>query len=91
MYKALERRKGVETLLNVGPCTHKGCGGPYDPTEEPPGVDNIEAQEMQFFQRYLMGMTVPDLPRVRLYVQQADSTWTRQRGRPRARSHDAST
>jgi putative CocE/NonD family hydrolase len=71
MYRALERRKGVETLLNVGPCTHKGCGFPFDPTEEPPGVDNIEAQELQFFQRHLMGLEVPTLPRVRLYVQQA--------------------
>ncbi len=73
MYRALERRKGVETLLNVGPCTHKGCGVPFDPTEEPPGVDNIEAQQLQFFQRQLMGMEVPSLPRVRLYVQQADA------------------
>src|SRR6476620_6718934 len=56
MYPALERRKGVETLLNVGPRTHKGCGFPFDPTDEPPGVDNIEAQEMICFQRYLMGM-----------------------------------
>jgi uncharacterized protein len=71
MYRALERRKGVETLLNVGPCTHKGCGFPFDPTEEPPGVDNIEAQELVFFQRHLMGMEVPSLPRVRVYVQQA--------------------
>jgi hypothetical protein len=70
MYHALEHRKGAETLLNVGPCTHKGCGFPFDPTEEPPGVDNLEAQELQFFQRHLMGMEVPDLPRVRLYVQQ---------------------
>ncbi|HWG09183.1 MAG TPA: CocE/NonD family hydrolase [Solirubrobacteraceae bacterium] len=71
MYRKLERRKGVETLLNVGPCTHKGCGFPFDPTDEPPGVDNIEAQEMLFFQRHLMGMEVPSLPRVRVYVQQA--------------------
>jgi uncharacterized protein len=71
MYRALEHRKGYETLLNVGPCTHKGCGFPFDPTEEPPGVDDVEAQELQFFQRHLMGMDVPSLPRVRLYVQQA--------------------
>src|SRR5947208_14124828 len=71
MYRALERRKGVETLLNVGPCTHKVCGFPFDPTEEPPGIDNIEAQELQFFQRYLVSMEVPSLPRVRFYVQQA--------------------
>jgi uncharacterized protein len=72
MYRALERRTGVETLLNVGPCTHKGCGFPFAPTDEPPGVDNIEAQEMLFFQRYLMGMEVPSLPRVRVYAQQAE-------------------
>jgi putative CocE/NonD family hydrolase len=73
MYRALEHRKGVETLLNVGPCTHKGCGFPFDPTDAPPGVDNVEAQELQFFQRHLMGMEVPSLPRVRLYVQRADA------------------
>src|SRR4029077_20640142 len=72
MFERLERRKGVETLLNVGPCTHKGCAAPFDPEEEPPGIDNIEAQEMLFFQRYLMGMEVPSLPRVRVYDQQAD-------------------
>ena len=71
MFEALERRSGVETLLNVGPCTHKGCGLPSDPESEPPGIDNIEAQELQFFQRHLMGMEVPSLPRVRVYDQQA--------------------
>jgi putative CocE/NonD family hydrolase len=72
MYERLEHREGVETLLNVGPCTHKGCGTPFDPTSNPPGVDNVEAQEIQFFQRYLMGMEVPSLPRVRVYDQQAE-------------------
>lgn len=72
MYRALERRKNVETLLNVGPCTHKACGPPFDPTEEPAGIDNIEAQQLQFFQRHLMGMDVPSLPRVRVYVQRAE-------------------
>jgi len=72
MYRRLERRTGVETLLNVGPCTHKGCGTPFDPTSNPPGVDNIEAQEMLFFQRYLMGLEVPSLPRAPLYYQQAE-------------------
>ena len=71
MFEHLERRTGVETLLNIGPCTHKGCGPPFDPEDEPPGIDNIEAQEQQFFQRHLMGMEVPSLPRVRVYDQQA--------------------
>lgn len=72
MYERLARRKGVETLLNVGPCTHKGCGTPFDPTSNPAGIDNIEAQEILFFQRYLMGMEVSSLPRVRVYDQQAE-------------------
>ncbi len=70
MFQALEHR-GVATYLNIGPCTHKGCGGPEAPTDNPPGVDNVEAQEMRFDQRYLMGMDVPKLPRVRVYDQQA--------------------
>jgi putative CocE/NonD family hydrolase len=71
MFEQLERRSGVETLLNVGPCTHKGCGPPFYPTSETPGIDNIEAQELQFFERHLMGIEVPSLPRVRVYDQQA--------------------
>ncbi len=72
MFQALEHR-GVATYLNIGPCTHKGCGGPEAPTDNPPGQDNVEAQEIRFDQRYLMGLNVPKLPRVRLYDQQADS------------------
>jgi uncharacterized protein len=72
MYEALEGRLGVETDLNVGPCTHKGCGAEGEsPTDNPPGLDNVEAQEIRFDQRYLMGMSVPSLPRVRVYEQQA--------------------
>ena len=72
MFQALERRHGVASYLNIGPCTHKGCGAPFAPTDDPPHQDNVEAQEMRFDQRYLMGMHVPLLPRVRLYGQQAD-------------------
>lgn len=71
MFQALEHRRGVATYLNLGPCTHKGCGPPFAPTDNPPNLDNVEAQEMRFDQRYLMGMRVPKLPRVRLYDQQA--------------------
>ncbi len=80
MFQALEHRRGVPTYLNVGPCTHKGCGGPFAPTVNPPNQDNVLAQEIRFDQRYLMGMKVPRLPRVRLYDQQANhyidtTTW----------------
>jgi putative CocE/NonD family hydrolase len=70
MFEALEHRD-APSYLNVGPCTHKGCGGAEAPTLNPPNVDNTEAQELQFDQKYLMGMNVPDLPRVRVYDQQA--------------------
>jgi putative CocE/NonD family hydrolase len=71
MFEALQRRRGIPTYLNVGPCTHKGCGAEGEsPTDDPPNRDNVEAQEIRFDQRYLMGMNVPDLPRVRFYDQQ---------------------
>ncbi len=70
MYEALAKRD-VPTYLNVGPCTHKGCGGGFAPTTNPPNQDDTEAQMIQFLQKYLMGENVPDLPRVRLYDQQA--------------------
>jgi len=72
MFQSLEHRRGVATYLNISPCTHKGCGGEFAPTTNPPGQDNVEAEEIEFDQRYLMGMKVPSLPRVRLYDQQAD-------------------
>ncbi len=72
MFEALAGRREAPTFLNVGPCTHKGCGAPFAPTDNPPGQDNVEAQEIRFDQRYLMGMNVPPPPRVRLYDQQAN-------------------
>jgi predicted acyl esterase len=72
MFQALEHRRGAATYLNIGPCTHKGCGGPFAPSDNPPNQDNVLAQEIRFDQRYLMGMKVPKLPPVRLYDQQAD-------------------
>ena len=72
MFQALERRQGVPTYLQLNPCTHKGCGGGFAPTDNPPGVDDWEALEIEFDQRYLMGMNVPEMPRVRLYDQVAN-------------------
>lgn len=70
MFEALQNR-GVDAYLNVGPCTHKGCGAPFAATDDPPGLDNVEAQEIRFDQHYLMGMDAPLPPRVRVYDQQA--------------------
>lgn len=70
MYRELSKRKGVETRLYVDPCTHKGCGAPFDPTANPPGLENQEAVVFEFLQKYLTpGASVPDRPRVRAYVQ----------------------
>ena len=70
MFEALAHRR-APTYLNIGPCTHKGCGPPFAPTDNPPNQDNVEAQEIRFDQHYLMGMKAPVPPRVRLYDQQA--------------------
>jgi uncharacterized protein len=72
MFQALEHRRGEATYLNIGPCTHKGCGAPFAATDNPPNQDDVLAQEIRFDQRYLMGRHVPKLPRVRLYDQQAN-------------------
>jgi predicted acyl esterase len=71
MFEALAGRRDAPTYLNVGPCTHKGCGAPFAPTDNPPGQDNVEAQEIRFDQRYLIGTNVPTPPRVRVYDQQS--------------------
>jgi uncharacterized protein len=71
MFQALEHRR-APSYLNLGPCTHKGCGAPFDPTNDPPGQDNVLAQEILFFERYLLGRPAPLPPRVRLYDQRAD-------------------
>jgi hypothetical protein len=72
MFEALAGRRTPATYLNLGPCTHKGCGGVEAPTDNPQGQDNVEAQEIRFDQHYLMGMNAPLPPPVRFYDQQAD-------------------
>jgi putative CocE/NonD family hydrolase len=72
MFQALEARPNVETDLHVDPCTHKGCGGIFAPTDNPPDSDNVVDQELNFLEPYLRGASAPALPRVRLYVQSAD-------------------
>jgi putative CocE/NonD family hydrolase len=73
MYRELSKRKGVETRLYVDPCTHKGCGPPFDPLANPPGIENSEAVVFEFLQKYLVpNASVPQRPRTRVYVQGAD-------------------
>jgi putative CocE/NonD family hydrolase len=72
MYRELSKRKGVETRLYVDPCTHKGCGPPFDPLTNPDNLENNEAIVFEFLRKYLLGAKVPERPRVRAYVQGAD-------------------
>lgn len=73
MYRELSKRKGVETRLYVDPCTHKGCGPPFDPEANPPGLENQEAVVFEFLRKYLVpGAQVPERPRVRTYLQGAN-------------------
>ena len=41
MYQPLARRRGVETRLYMGPCTHKGCGPPFAPLTDPPDQEDV--------------------------------------------------
>ena len=72
MYRELAKRKGVETRLYVDPCTHKGCGAPFDPTSNPANLEDSEAVVFEFLRKYLVpgGQTqAPARPKVRVYVQ----------------------
>ena len=72
MYTALARRRGVETRLFMDPCTHKGCGAPFAPLNDPPGLIDQTALIFEFLDEHLRGTKVPDRPPVEVYVQGRD-------------------
>jgi putative CocE/NonD family hydrolase len=67
MFEALQNRR-APTFVHISNCTHKGCGGPFDPLGSPDPDDGALLQ-VRFFQRYLMGLPVPEPAPVRVYVQ----------------------
>jgi putative CocE/NonD family hydrolase len=69
MYTALARRRGVETRLYMDPCTHKGCGAPFAPLNDPPGQYDISALVFEFLSKHLRGARAPARPKVEFYVQ----------------------
>ncbi|MGH2981879.1 MAG: CocE/NonD family hydrolase [Solirubrobacterales bacterium] len=70
MYRELSKRRGVETRLYVDPCTHKGCGPPFDPANSYPNLESADAVVFEFLRKYLMPNTeTPPRPPVRVYVQ----------------------
>ena len=73
MYQALAQRKGVETLINLGPCTHKGCGAPFAPFTNGTDLDDLTALQFDFFRRHLMGQDTGPRSNVRYYVQGEDA------------------
>ena len=63
MYEALAAPTVSPTYLERRAVHPQGLRRPEAPTDNPPGQDNVEAQEIRFDQRYLMGLDVPKLPR----------------------------
>jgi putative CocE/NonD family hydrolase len=72
MFQALAGRRGVETRLAMDPCTHKGCGAPFAPMNDPPGQHDPAALVFEFLAKHLRGDPVPERPRVEYYVQGAN-------------------
>ena len=70
MFEWLQLRK-APTFVHISGCTHKGCGGVFDPLGTP-DPDDLALLQVRFFQRYLMGLHVPKPPPVRVYVQQVN-------------------
>jgi hypothetical protein len=83
MFRVLSRRDGVLTRMSIGPCTHKGCGAPFAPLTDAPGVDDVLAHTFEFLDHHLTGAPLPDRPAVRLYVQGADRYLDSDRWPPR--------
>ncbi|MFL5884450.1 MAG: CocE/NonD family hydrolase [Thermoleophilaceae bacterium] len=70
MYRLLSQRRNVETRLYVDPCTHKGCGPPFDPETNPSNLESPEAVVFEFLRKYLVpGAQSPARSLVRVYVQ----------------------
>jgi putative CocE/NonD family hydrolase len=67
MFEALQDRT-APTFVHISACTHKGCGGVFDPLGSP-DPDDLALLQVRFFQRYLMGLSVPKPPPVRVFVQ----------------------
>jgi predicted acyl esterase len=70
MYRALARRKGVDTSLFIDPCTHKGCAAPFDLADPQPNQDDEQALIFEYLSHYLRGTPMPPRPPARFYVQQ---------------------
>jgi putative CocE/NonD family hydrolase len=53
----------------MDPCTHKGCGAPFDPFTSPPDLQDNAAVLFEFLDKYLRGTATPERPPVTYYLQ----------------------
>ena len=88
MFRALASRRGVETRLYMDPCTHKGCGAPFAPMNDPPGRHDIGALVFEFLAEHLRGDPAPERPRLEFYVQGANEYATAGHWPPRGTSFE---
>jgi putative CocE/NonD family hydrolase len=88
MYKALARRRGLETRLYMDPCTHKGCGAPFDPFTSPANLQDNVAVFFEFLDKYLRGTPTPERPPVTYYVQHRDEYRTADAWPPAGTSYE---
>ena len=72
MYRVLSARPDVQTSMTIGPCTHKGCGAPFAPATNPPGVQDDLPYIYEFLAHHLRGDPLPARAPVKLYIQGAN-------------------
>jgi putative CocE/NonD family hydrolase len=72
LFRVLSRRKGVETRMSMDPCTHKGCGAPFAPLNDPGNQHDPAALVFEFMAEHLRGDRVPTRAAVEYYVQGAN-------------------
>jgi putative CocE/NonD family hydrolase len=88
MYRALAKRRGIETRLFMDPCTHKGCGAPFAPLTDSPGRQDEQALVFEFLDKHLRGMATPARPNVEFYVQGRNEYATADRWPPAKTSYE---
>lgn len=72
LFHELSKRPNVETRMYMDPCTHKGCGAPFAPLNDPPGQDDPSAMIFEFLSKHLLDTATPARSAVRVYVQGGD-------------------
>lgn len=72
LFHVLSQRHSVETRMYMDPCTHKGCGPPFAPLNNPQGQDDLPAIIFEYLSKHLLDADVPERPPVRVYVQGAN-------------------